>query len=105
MSLRPRPSLTSADALFNNLEYYRPRRKTRIYGRVPTGHPLDAENLVKELFEMVDRYVSPYHIVRVYGAINNTQRALEWLDQAYREHNSDLIELTREPFICRSAFQ
>jgi hypothetical protein len=52
---------------------------------------------VKELGESGDRYVSPYNIARVYGAINDTQRALEWLERAYREHNPDLIELTREP--------
>ncbi len=31
------------------------------------------------------------------GAINDKQQALEWLERAYREHNPDLIELTREP--------
>jgi hypothetical protein len=34
MSLRPRTSLTWADALFNNLDYAGSGRKTRICGRI-----------------------------------------------------------------------
>ncbi len=55
------------------------------------------EKIVKDLGEAGDRYISPYNIARIYGAINETSRALEWLERAYREHNPDLIELTREP--------
>ena len=44
------------------------------------------ERIVKELGESSDRYVSPYNIARVYGAIDDKQRALEWLERAYREH-------------------
>jgi hypothetical protein len=62
-----------------------------------TGDKLAMERIVKELGESGERYVSPYNIARVYGAINDRQRALEWLERAYREHNPDLIELTREP--------
>jgi TolB-like protein/tetratricopeptide (TPR) repeat protein len=62
-----------------------------------TGDKLAMERIVKELGESGDRYVSPYNIARVYAAIDDKQRALEWLERAYREHNPDLIELTREP--------
>jgi TolB-like protein/Tfp pilus assembly protein PilF len=62
-----------------------------------TGDTLAMERIVKELGESGDRYISPYNIARVYGAIADKQRALEWLERAYREHNPDLIELTREP--------
>jgi tetratricopeptide (TPR) repeat protein len=62
-----------------------------------TGDKLAMERIVKELGESADRYVSPYNIARVYGAIDDKQQALEWLERAYREHNPDLIELTREP--------
>ncbi len=62
-----------------------------------TGDKPAMEGIVKELGESGDRYVSPYNIARVYGAIGDRQRALEWLERAYREHNPDLIELTREP--------
>jgi TolB-like protein/Tfp pilus assembly protein PilF len=62
-----------------------------------TGDKLAMRRIVKELGESGDRYVSPYNVARVYGAIDDKQRALEWLERAYREHNPDLIELTREP--------
>ena len=62
-----------------------------------TGDKLAMERIVKELGDSDHRYVSPYNVARVYGAINDKQQALEWLERAYREHNPDLIELTREP--------
>ena len=55
------------------------------------------ERIVQELGEGSHRYVSPYNVARLYGAIDDKQRALEWLERAYQEHNPDLIELTREP--------
>ena len=55
------------------------------------------ESIVKALGDSGHRYVSPYNVARVYGAIDDKQRALEWLEKAYQEHNPDLIELTREP--------
>ncbi len=61
------------------------------------GDKLAMERIVQELGEGGHRYVSPYNVARVYGAIDDKQRALEWLERAYREHNPDLIELTREP--------
>ena len=61
------------------------------------GDRHDVERIVRELAEGGRRYVSPYNVARVYGAIDDRQRALEWLERAYREHNPDLIELTREP--------
>jgi hypothetical protein len=62
-----------------------------------TGNKLAMERIAKELGETGDRYVSPYNVARVYGAIDDKRRAFEWLERAYREHNPDLIELTREP--------
>jgi TolB-like protein/Tfp pilus assembly protein PilF len=53
--------------------------------------------IVKDLGESGHRYVSPYNVARSYGAIGDKQRALEWLERAYQEHNPDLIELAREP--------
>jgi TolB-like protein len=53
--------------------------------------------IVEELGESGHRYVSPYNVARSYGAIGDKQRALEWLERAYQEHNPDLIELAREP--------
>jgi TolB-like protein/Tfp pilus assembly protein PilF len=55
------------------------------------------QKIMQELAASGHRHVSPYNIARVYGAIDDKQRALEWLERAYWEHNPDLIELTREP--------
>ena len=62
-----------------------------------TGDKPAMERIVKGLGESADRYVSPYNVARIYAAIDEKQRALEWLERAYGEHNPDLIELTREP--------
>jgi TolB-like protein/Tfp pilus assembly protein PilF len=61
------------------------------------GDKLAMTRIVRELGEGGHRYVSPYNVARVYGAMDDKQRALEWLERAYQEHNPDLIELTREP--------
>jgi hypothetical protein len=42
-------------------------------------------------------YVSPYDIARIYGSLAEPDGVLEWLEKAYEEHNSNLIEVTREP--------
>ncbi len=60
------------------------------------GDKVTMQKIMQELDAIGHRHVSPYNIARVYGAIDDKQRALEWLERAYREHNPDLIELTRE---------
>ena len=61
------------------------------------GDRLAMVGIVKELSESSPRYVSPYNVARVYGAIGDEEQALKWLERACEEHNPDLIELTREP--------
>jgi TolB-like protein/Flp pilus assembly protein TadD len=62
------------------------------------GDTIAMARIVRELDESGDRrYVSPYNVARVYGAIGDKPQALEWLERAYQEHNPDLIELAREP--------
>jgi TolB-like protein/Tfp pilus assembly protein PilF len=62
------------------------------------GDKLSMTGIIEELGAADGRrYVSPYNVARVYGAAGDGQRALEWLERAYQEHNPDLIELTREP--------
>ncbi|MDE0854233.1 MAG: tetratricopeptide repeat protein, partial [Nevskia sp.] len=61
------------------------------------GDRLAMERILQQLTEGASRFVSPYNVARVYGAIGDKPRALEWLERAYLEHNPDLIELTREP--------
>jgi Flp pilus assembly protein TadD len=61
------------------------------------GEDAAARRIVGELRDAEKRYVSPYNIARIYGSLAEPERALEWLERAYEEHNPDLIELTREP--------
>ena len=61
------------------------------------GDRAGMETVVQQLVASSDRYVSPYNVARAFGAAGDGQRALEWLERAYQEHNPDLIELTREP--------
>jgi TolB-like protein/Flp pilus assembly protein TadD len=56
-----------------------------------------ARRIAGELGDSEKRYVSPYNIARIYGSLAEPDRALEWLEKAYEEHNPDLIEVTREP--------
>src|SRR5580698_10207840 len=61
------------------------------------GDRLAITRIVQELAKSGHRYVSPYNVARAYAAIGDKQRAFEWLERAYQEHNPDLIELTRDP--------
>jgi tetratricopeptide (TPR) repeat protein len=61
------------------------------------GYDAAARAIVGELGGSEKRYVSPYNIARIYGSLAEPDRALEWLEKAYDEHNPDLIEVTREP--------
>ena len=43
------------------------------------------------------RYILPYNIAKIYVASGNAEKALDWLETAYKEGNPDLIELNSEP--------
>lgn len=43
------------------------------------------------------RYVLPYNVAKIYAAAGNVEKALDWLEIAYKEGNPDLIELNSEP--------
>jgi TolB-like protein/DNA-binding SARP family transcriptional activator len=61
------------------------------------GYDAAVRRIVSKLSGSEKRYVSPYNIARIYGSLGEPDRALEWLEKAYEEHNPDLIEVTREP--------
>jgi TolB-like protein/DNA-binding SARP family transcriptional activator len=61
------------------------------------GYDAAVRRIVSKLDGSEKRYVSPYNIARIYGSLAEPDRALEWLEKAYEEHNPDLIEVTREP--------
>ena len=43
------------------------------------------------------RYVLPYNFAKIYSALDNFEKAFEWLEKAYDDGSPDLIELNSEP--------
>lgn len=56
------------------------------------------QSSLKGLTEMSrHEYVSPYIIAQAYMRTGDQERALEWLEKAYREHDSGLVSVAVEP--------
>lgn len=52
-----------------------------------------AEGIKERLNQRQTSYASPYKIARLYAALGDKEKAFEWLDTAYREHDFLLKEL------------
>ena len=64
-----------------------------------SGRKADAARLLEELRRIArERYVSPYQIAMVYLALNDLDRALPYLEAAYRERNTGLLFLRSDHF-------
>ena len=56
------------------------------------------QSSLKGLIEMSrHEYVSPYIIAQAYTRTGEQEKALEWLEKAYQEHDSGLVSLAVEP--------
>lgn len=59
------------------------------------------DEALKELAKLEEtasrRYVSPYFFALVYTGLNDRERAFDYLNKAYDEHNDYLIYLRVEP--------
>ena len=56
------------------------------------------QSSLKGLIEMSrHEYVSPYIIAQAYMRTGDQEKALEWLEKAYQEHDSGLVSLAVEP--------
>jgi len=61
------------------------------------GQTAEMTSIVERLTAGTEtRYVSPYNLARVYSAARDAERAFDWLERAFAEHNPDLIELTMD---------
>ena len=62
------------------------------------GRKQAALKILNELRELSKRsYVSPYDIARIYVGLGEKDQALQWLEKAYEERNSFLVNLKVDP--------
>jgi serine/threonine-protein kinase len=62
------------------------------------GKKFEVNKLLEEILALSKkRYVSPYSIATVYAGLKETEKTLEWLEQAYAERNVELLWLKIDP--------
>ena len=44
-----------------------------------------------------ERYVPPYNVAQIYARLEDKQQTLTWLEQAFREHDTQLTYMKAEP--------
>jgi len=58
----------------------------------------EAMKMIDELVAASEReYLSPHLVAQVYAALGDKERALDWLEKAYREHSAGLVSLKVDP--------
>ena len=57
-----------------------------------------AENSLIELMEQSKkRYVSPFYVAIIYAGLNEHEKAMDWLEKAYRYRSNGLVFLKVDP--------
>jgi tetratricopeptide (TPR) repeat protein len=68
------------------------------YAYARSGKEAEAQKTLLELIEDTKkRYVTPVAIAMVYCGLGDNDRALEWLDRAYKERPDALLSLKLRP--------
>jgi TolB-like protein/DNA-binding winged helix-turn-helix (wHTH) protein/Tfp pilus assembly protein PilF len=63
-----------------------------------SGNKAEAERLLSDLIsESKRQYVSPYYFAVVYVGLGQTDKALDWLEQAFADRSNGLVFLKVEP--------
>ena len=64
-----------------------------------SGRRGEAVKIIEQLQELINRqsYVSPYSIALIHAALEEDDRAFEWLDRAYSERDESFIHLKVDP--------
>jgi len=63
-----------------------------------SGKRNEAQNVIDELKELSkQKYVASYHIALIYAGLGETDRAFEWLENAYGERSDLLVYLKVDP--------
>jgi TolB-like protein/tRNA A-37 threonylcarbamoyl transferase component Bud32 len=70
------------------------------WGYAMAGRRDDALRLLNDMLPpRSDRHVSAYEIAVAYVALGDEARAFEWLEAAFRDHDSSLTEITVDPMV------
>ena len=68
------------------------------YAYAVVGRKAEAAKVLDELQELSRRrYVGPSHIALIYTGLAERDRALDWLEKAYKEHDTELVFLKVDP--------
>lgn len=62
------------------------------------GDKSAAENVLKEMDEIEEqRYISPYHRALVHSALGHVDKALDWLERAYKNRDAKILWVAVDP--------
>jgi eukaryotic-like serine/threonine-protein kinase len=65
-----------------------------------SGRPSEAHAVLAQLTALAkERYVPPYAFGIVYAGLGDKDKAFEWLNKAYEEHDTVLVPLKAEPLL------
>lgn len=68
------------------------------YAYAVTGKTAQAKEILEEMLELSQQqYVSAYAVARVYAALDEKERAFEWLNKACQQQSSELAILKVDP--------
>ncbi len=69
------------------------------YAYAVSGRKTEARKILNELKQqMKQRHVSPFNIAEIHTGLGEKDRAFEWLEKAYEEHDEDLVFI-RDPIL------
>ncbi len=68
------------------------------YALAKSGKQDEARNLLDKLLKLsTERFIPPDHIAMIYNGLGETDKALEWLEKGYEQHDPKMAFLKVEP--------
>jgi tetratricopeptide (TPR) repeat protein len=67
------------------------------YAYARSGRRAEAERILQNLLQKVDRPNGSYEVAFVYAGFDDKERALEWLEKAYNKRDNAMIHLKEDP--------
>jgi TolB-like protein/DNA-binding winged helix-turn-helix (wHTH) protein/Tfp pilus assembly protein PilF len=63
-----------------------------------SGKTTEARNLLDQLMQQAKKqYVSPFYVAVVYAGLGENDKAMDWLEKAYRDHSNAIVFLKVDP--------